>query len=389
MYSGELDHNKTTRGRSGIKEDKVYAKVNHNPSTAAPGDELVIRMPKLNANTVLYPNSLNLTYDFKLDDGASASVADIPDHLVNAIVERFQLNINGMTIHDISNFNHLAMYKDFFMLESDYEKNMAHRGIDAALTKSKRHSLNGAADDVLGSIHKQRYVFKLSSFLTDVAFNPQSIDNNIEFKIKLMAGKYKLGNICLEYQYVQSSSLSYDIKQKYINHRHIINDYKSHTTTAVKKEESEFEINVNAVYESLRAIVILFKEDNTPNLKYNYPNIKNLRVDIDGTTNQIYSSDYLPQYAYDDVIRYFGVSGSENGTIKLNQKTFYDDKYALVIDLRTIDDEGSSGTGREIKDNIKIKISKNETNDDYKAFTYLIYDKAVQFTNNMINSILS
>jgi hypothetical protein len=370
------------RDRQGLKENKYHAKVNHNPADASPGDELVIKMPQLTPNTVLYRKSLNLTYNFKLNAGRTE--ADIPDHLTSAIVEKFKMTINGQTIVDTSNYHHMAIYREFWNPKHSYEKELTHRGIQSAATKKKRHAIDGAADDTLASIHGERYSFYLGSFLTDTAFTPQAVRNNVEFHLKLASGEYTLKNICLEYDYIEQPSLASEIKQKYDNHTHIINDYKSHTTKSVAAEESDFEININATYESLRNILVFFKADNNPSTAYVYPKIKDIKVDIDGATNQLFTTEYLAPYSWEDAKKYFELDQSESF---MNQESFYTDKYCLVIDLRTINDERSSGIGREIKDYIKLKISKQATSAACKAFVYLVSDKSVSFVNNQIASI--
>lgn len=383
MYTGELNHNLSMRDRQGLKVNKVHAKVNHNPSEASPNDELVIKMPQLTPNSVIIPNSLNLTYNYKLNTDGTET--DIPDHLTSAIVDKFKITVAGQTVMDINNFNHLAVYREFWHSQQKYDKELTHRGIQSAATKKKRHAISGADEDTLASIHGERYSFNLGSFLTDSAFTPQAIHNTIEFHLKLAAGKYTLKNICLEYDYVYERSIAESIKQKYINHTHVINDYKSHTTKEVKAEESDFEININASYESLRNILVFFKNDNKVDLTYEYPAIKDIKIDIDGTTNQLFTSEYLPVYSYQDAEKYFRVGRSTE--TYMDQEKFYTNKFCLNIDLRTLNDERSSGIGRQIKDYIKLKISKGVTDEAGKAFVFLVTDKAVTFVNNQLSGI--
>lgn len=387
LYTGELDHNISKRDRQGLSNQKLHARVNHNPSTASPGDELVIKMPQLNPDSIIYPNSLNLTYNYKLEAGKTET--DVPDHLSSAIIENIKLTIDGKTITDISNYNHLAVYRELWHPKHDYNKNLTHKGIQTTATKKKRHDVAGAADDVLAAVHKERYVFNLDSFLTDAAFCPQAIHNTIEFKLKLASGNYTLANICLEYDYINEPTIASDIKAKYINHNHTFNDYKSHTTTSIKKEASDFEININASYKSLRSILIFFKVDNNVSLSYGYPQLKDVKVDIDGATNQLFSSDYLPPYSYTDAKKLFKIKRVSYGECNINEENFYSDHYCLALDLRTLDDERSSGTGREIRDYIKVKITKDTTSTDGKAFVFLVADKQVRFKNNQIDTIIN
>ena len=93
----------------------------------------------------------------------------------------------------------------------------------------------------------------------------------------------------------------------------------------------------------------------------------------------------LPKNFIDAAKKYF--IQNEKVQTYIQQESFYTDKYCLAIDLRTINDEAASGIGREIRDNIKIKKSKNTTDSAGKVYVFLISDKAVRFINNELGTI--
>jgi hypothetical protein len=237
----------------------------------------------------------------------------------------------------------------------------------------------------LASVHEERYSFPLGSFFTESAFTPQAVHNTIEYHLKFTSGKYSLKNICLEYDYVINPVMAASIKQKYVNHTHIFNDYKSHTTVTVPAAESDLEININASFESLRTIIMFFKPNGNASTTYSNPLLKDVKIDIDGSTNQLFTSEYLAPYAYQDARKYFVID--RHAEAYINQESFYDSKYCLVLDLRTLDDEKSSGIGRQIKDYVKVKLSKKVTTAAGQVFVFLVTDKAVTFVNNQISSI--
>lgn len=171
-YLHELDHRKSMRSRQSLKEDKIHVKVNYNPSSVSPGEELIIKMPKLTSDTIIFSDSLVLLFNYEIGTGAAAS--NIPDHLASAIIERYQMKINGSDVFDISNFNHYNIYKELWRTKQNYEKNLAHIGIQSTTTKSERHGII-TGTDTLAAVHGKRYEFWLGSFLTDAALNPQAI----------------------------------------------------------------------------------------------------------------------------------------------------------------------------------------------------------------------
>ena len=383
MYKGELNHERSARHRQGIKVNKFHTKVRHTPSTVDPESTLNIKIPQISASRVIYPDSLNMTCDVKF--ASDATVDDIPDHLTSAIIKKFVMVINGQTVFDINNYNHLAIYREFWHSKHQYGKELTHRGIQSSATKKKRHSLTNAAEDTLASIHGKRYAFSLGSFLTDAAFTPQAIHGNIEFHLTFASGKYEISDICLEYDYIDDPILAAAIIQKYENHVHVVNDYSATTTYVVQKEKSDLHMNIPASCESLRAVLVFFKEDHDASTTYDYPSLENVEIDIDGSNSQLFTTQYLPSYAYRDAKNYFSQPGVAEAFI--DQEKFYHDKFCLVIDLRTINDEKSSDTGRQIKDHIRLKISKNATDDDGKAYVFLVTDKSISFVNNQISAI--
>lgn len=378
MEYAELNINRSLRDREGIKENRMHARVAHNPSEANPGDTLNVRMPKLDANSVIYRNSLGLSFDYKLNSGKDES--DIPDHLTSAIVKRLTITFEGQIVFDTNDRHHLATFKEFWYPKHEYDNELEHIGIQSAATKKKRH-VAGSPEDVLGTINGERYVFKLGSFLTDAAFCPQAIHNNVMFNITLAEGEYTLKNIKLEYDYILNQQLADSCKSKYVNHRHIINRYAYKQSYDVPTTAGDIEINIAATFDSLRAILIFFPPSNNAGTTYQFPNLTGVEVDIDGAGGQLYGGKYLPQYAWDDAKRFFLKTSNET---KINKASFYTDKFCLALDLRTINDERSSGVGREIRDNVRIKLTKGATSAACKAVVYLVSDRAIYFRNNQL-----
>ena len=376
IYYGELEHNFSKRDRVGFKENKVHARVNHQKSEVKAGEELIIKMPRLTSDHIIYPDSLELAYNFKLNDGET----EIPDHLTSAIVERFGIKIDGKSVVELDSFCHLAVYRELWHPKHKYDTELTKRGIQSEATKKKRHNLDGAAADTLALIHKERYAFNLGSFLTDASFCPQAIHNDIVFTLKLTTGEYKLENICLEYDYVINPPIAQSIKAKYLNHTHLIDSWNANTAVAISAAESEFEVNILTKRKSLQGVLLLFKTDNNVSTTYINPNIKSVKIDIDSVSNQLFSNDYLLPYAYEDARAYFKTT---NGEMNINQASFYDDKYCMFFDLRTITDKRCSNVGRNIEDHIKMRFSKNASTAG-KVFVYFVCDKVVEFENNQI-----
>lgn len=111
-------------------------------------------------------------------------------------------------------------------------------------------------------------------------------------------------------------------------------------------------------------------------VKYADAIIKPLKVDIDGVTNLLYSSDYHSIYSYRDKNYLsessqnpaFGQSlqspafgeSSQSWASNIHTENFYNDHFGLLIDLRSINDEMSAGIGRRIELNLKLVKKKQQ-----------------------------
>ena len=209
----ELDYNRSSRYIDGPKEDKFHARVTHNPSTISPGEVLTVKVPKIHSDAVLFPNSLELVYDYHQDAGVT--IDDIPKHLTAAIIDKYEIKIKGRDILTIDNFNHYKIYNELWKSEEDY-KNSKHRGIQTDSERKQRHGLETPALPA-ALVYGKRYWFNLGHFFTDSAFTPQSIHNDIEIQLKFTPGKYQIKNIHLEYDYIIDSAIANNIKQKHDN----------------------------------------------------------------------------------------------------------------------------------------------------------------------------
>ena len=105
-------------------------------------------------------------------------------------------------------------------------------------------------------------------------------------------------------------------------------------------------MDVNVPRKSLKAVVIFKDKTITDSGKYVNANIESVKVTIEGLPNSVFSQGLAKSNIYNEAIRFFGSKNSEDN---LNKLDFLNDKYALVIDLRTVPDGTEAGLLLEIK----------------------------------------
>ncbi len=133
---------------------------------------------------------------------------------------------------------------------------------------------------------------------------------------------------------------------------------------------------INIPRRSMRAIVMLFRyKDTVDSEEYVFPNIKRVNVTIDGRPNAVYSNGIKVNDLYREAKRIFHVQDTN-----MTEKKFYDNKFALVVDLRSVDDNDAMGAGYNVRDTkacVQLTITKEVTTKDVKGEIYVLSDAAV------------
>ncbi len=115
---------------------------------------------------------------------------------------------------------------------------------------------------------------------------------------------------------------------------------------------------------SMRAIVMLFKyADTVDSEEYIFPKIKKVEISVDGDPNAVYSR---------------GMKTNED--TDMTEEKFYDNKFALVIDLRNNGDNSAMGSGCKVVDTktgVQLAITKEVTTKDVKCEIFVLSDASV------------
>ena len=162
------------------------------------------------------------------------------------------------------------------------------------------------------------------------------------------AAEYSLENLQLEYETIMNKDVSYEITTNFsigksIPYEHVTMFHK----LSWAKASTLLNINVNVPRKCMKAIVLLFKDDSTDSEDFAYPNLKTVKISIEGKPNQVYPRDLTRNRFYEEASRLFS-----NKMMKYDKNLtvfdFCQDGFSLVIDLRSHEDNDSYGSGRRI-----------------------------------------
>ena len=118
-----------------------------------------------------------------------------------------------------------------------------------------------------------------------------------------------------------------------------------------KGTDTRINIKVNAQRKSMKAILLLFVEKydagTKDSEKYIFPDLKKFSVPINGSPNMLYNNGIESRDIWSEVSRFFM---KENYKPQhMNLKKFYtDNKFGLLIDLRSMESQNMHGSGTHI-----------------------------------------
>ena len=207
-------------------------------------------------------------------------------------------------------------------------------------------------------------------------------------------GEYKLTDMHLEYGIIESEDLVREVKDQYSIGRSLGYDYTTLLKTLPWNKSSTREvIDVNIPRKSMKAVVLLFtKKDAGDSEEFVFPELKRVNVTVQGNPNDIYSEVLAKRDMYREAVRFFGSSTYAKylGSKCVSRRKFYTDKFACVIDFRTVDDENVSGSGRKLigtQAGILLEIEKEVTTTDLSSHVFVVADGIINIVGNKLQGI--
>ena len=380
----DLQPEKTKKIIRAMKAPRAVKRITFNPSEANPGETLYVHVPKLNENEVLVPNSLALIFDIDLSGGHANNflVQNVSRALVDKLVVKFEGTILEETVgHDIYN-----TFRDLFLPGEQWD-NMVPEGIQGEdLCKIRSNSgdkkTSGVdAEKKLNEVYGNKYRINLDhQILTDHGvFYPQALYSDLVFEVTLAPAsqvvrgsdttklKYKLKNIQIEYEMIQSKHLAEDATSIYTSgkeflYNHVVCDK---VIPIDRGTATRINVKVNAQRRSLKGILLLFMESYAAGArdseKYIFPDIKKISVAINGSPNMIYNNGIESRDIWSEVSRFF-MKEKEKPQFMTLQKFYTENKFGLLIDLRSMASQEMHGSGTRLvntTDGVQLEIERD------------------------------
>ena len=403
-----------------MKAIRTVKRITFNPSEANPGETLNVSVPKLNENEVLVPNTLALVFDIDLTGGRANNFLD--QNVLRALVDTLVVKFAGTTLQDTVGYDIYKIFQDLF-LPGEKRDNMVPEGIQSEdLCKIRSGSgdkKSSGVDDEnkLNEVYGTKYRINLDhQILTDHGvFYPQALYNDLVFEVTLAQAnqvvkggdatklKYKLTNIQLEYEMLRDSSskerpdtLGGQGTSMYTSGKEFFYDHVTRDKVIMFKKGSDTRINikVNAQRRSMKGLLLLFVEPYAAGTrdseKYIFPDIKKISVKINGSPNMLYNNGIEAGDIWSEVSRFF--MKEKHKPQHMNMKKFYtDDKFGLLIDLRSMADQKIHGSGTRLvntTDGIQLEIERKASGSgDVNCQVFIISDSQFNVMGKQLQSV--
>ena len=374
-------------------------------TTAAPEDIYTVMIPSLSPSQCIIPDTLALSFKFSNSNVKSWFL----NNLGRILVERLSIFAQGMEIYQNTGEGMLGTYQDLWRSEDDRKRRQEYGLLNENTQKiilkddsgNDATKTDGILDKSVAEIYS-RMKIPLGKVLADHGpYAPYGMFN-FEYRITLpksekimkaqanqKKGEYKLTDMRLEYEVIESENLVKEVKDKYMVGRSLGYDYTTLLKTLCWKKDSTLEVvDINIPRKSLKALVLLFTEPEKDDSEYfPFPNLEKVSVTVEGNPNDLYSEGLAKRDMFYEAQRFFG-NGLQTSFVSLEK--YYVDKFACVLDFRTVDDENIFGSGRNIigtQAGILLEIEKKATSKNLSCHVFVIADGIIDVVENRVQKL--
>ena len=210
---------------------------------------------------------------------------------------------------------------------------------------------------------------------------------------------YTISNISLEFDTIINASLASQIRTEYMKSNILYDRILRARIIPLNNSDTSFSVDINSPSKSLKGVLLIFTKERSAT-KFTHdteeffnPKITKVEVTVEGVPNELYAQDMEYRHQYDEIVKHFAEGRlKEAGAIQkdlqlhnINIASYYTDKYALWLDVRTIDDNRLHGSGRRLEntsDGIRVQITKEAgASAKLSCYLYIFQDTQINISD--------
>ncbi len=376
-------HRSQVDGKRTVVEITFTPKIN-------PESEATITIPKLRPNMLIDPNTICLSVTLENANDKSF----FKNNIGRLLCEKLLVTFAGEVVYDNNHESLIMVYKDLW-LSDKCRKDMSEYGIASEnlrklMSGDDSASTSDKDDNALFNARGNKIKIKLGKTLKDRGLLAlYGLNNNIQYVISLPSASkimvaqsgesvegYSLRDVNLTYETIESHDLYSQALAEYADTDFPFEHITHSRLSNWRKDQTDINKVIDLPRKSMRAIVMLFKyADTVDSEEYIFPKINKVEISIDGDPNTVYSKGMKTNDLYREAKRVFNVRDTD-----MTEERFYDNKFALVIDLRNNGDNSAMGSGCKVVDTkmgVQLAITKEVTTKDVKCEIFVLSDAAL------------
>ena len=171
---------------------------------------------------------------------------------------------------------------------------------------------------------------------------------------------YRISNISLEFDTIINALLASQIRTEYMKSSILYDRILRARIIPLNKSDTSFSVDINSPSKSLKGVLLIFTKERSATKfardteEFYNPKITKVEVTVEGVPNELYAQNMEYRHQYDEIVKHFAEgqlkkAGAIQKDLQLhnvNIVSYYTDKYALLLDFRTMDDNRLHGSGR-------------------------------------------
>ncbi|KAL9968165.1 hypothetical protein ACROYT_G026505 [Oculina patagonica] len=364
-----------------LKAERAVKRITFDRTEANPEETLYVSVPKLNENEVIVPGSLALRFNIDLSGGHANNF--LVDNVSRALVDKFVVKYEGTVVQDTVGYDIYKIFEDFFLSQEERDDRVPE----------------GIQSEDLNKIRSNAGDKKTSGALY----------NDLVFELKLAAAehvvrgsdttklKYKLTNIQLEYEMIRSKEIADEAFSAYSGGKEFAYDHiqRDKVTTFAKGSDTRLNLRVNPQRRSMKGILLLFIEQYNKGArsseKYINPDLTKVSITVNGSPNMLYNNGIEGMDIWGEVKRFYMKEKNKTQHMTL-QKFYTEDKFGLLIDLRSMADHSMHGSGTRLvntKDGVQLELERKASGSgNLNCHIYVISDAQINIIGRQLESVL-
>ena len=240
-YGKRLNPKCSLRTPKGIKGTRQKVTVTHHPSAIDQAQELMVRFPNLGSDDIIIPGMANLSFNIELTSAVDAN-GTLVSNIGRAIIKELAVKFEQNEIMSVDDFDVFACYRDLWKTKSE-KRNAIRQGIisnDGCTENCIKLRINAgdknasnAQDKAIADVYRNKFIIPLDFEMLDSAtpYYQAGLGNRLCYEItfndynrvtksrvsspKVPDAKYKITDICLEYEIATQLDLARSIRSEY------------------------------------------------------------------------------------------------------------------------------------------------------------------------------